>query len=273
MITGCALRNAIEPEMPITETIEFRLLGGSTSHNREGIIKGYFVAQGDKAVIYKEAGTELSLYIVNKMLQDLDYNWDEFTNIYGGISDNDKNGKVVIMFFDFRGGDSSAFVSSANNSNWEELGDWRGEIVFMNIKYIQAEYGNFMCGTLYHELVHLACHTKIMDGEPYGIWSGKTWLFEAIAQSGTLFVEKPIYYTDIENNRHYQTDYTVGTMLFNNLYIDCGSNKNIFKDILNMRNTNPKNRIRNVIKKYNIKSEIDYEYILNRLPDNGRLNQ
>ena len=268
MITGCALRDALAPEMPIVDVIEFKITAKSI-HKRTGTIKGYFVAQGDKAVIYKEAGIELPLYAVNKILQDLDYNWDEFVSVYGNFSDLDKNGKIVILFFDFQNRDYVGYMSFLDGA--VDLGEYVGEVVRINSQF--CDDVSQINSTTYHELVHLACYTKIMNNEPYGIWSGKTWLFEAIAQSGKLFVEKPIYYTDIENNRHYQTDYTVGTMLFNNLYIDCGSNKNIFKDILNMRNTTTKDRIRNVIKKYNIKSEIDYEYILNRLPDNGKLNQ
>lgn len=266
--TGCVLRNGLQPEMPITNVIEFNFLK-STSHNRTGKIKGYYVAQGDKAVIYKEDGIELPLYMVNKILQDLDYNWDEFVNIYGDISDLDNNGKIVFFFFDFQSNNTAAFVSYANAVNSVDLGDWVGEIVYMNTRTDR----DLLLSTVYHELVHLACYTATMNNEHYGIGSHTSWLYEAIAQSGKLFVDKPQRYTDITSSYHYQSDYSIGTMLFNNLYIDSGYNKNIFKDILNMINTSTKDRIRNVIKKYEINSEIDYNYILNRLPDNGRLNK
>ena len=174
---SCAIRNALAPKVGLdaSRTFTAQVMKGGNS-------AGYFnfpatlIKTTDSLAIYLQNGKNVSLYALNKMAQEFDYCYDRMTNIYGGHSDVDENGKIIILLMQINADGKNGSTLAYFNPNDMYNGNY-GEILYMDIDKVNDKTDNAI-GTLIHEFQHLINYSHYLNGERRAMDS---WLIEALS--------------------------------------------------------------------------------------------
>ena len=183
---SCAIRNALAPKVGLdaSRTFTAQVMKGGNS-------AGYFnfpstlIKTTDSLAIYLENGKNVSLYALNKMAQEFDYCYDRMTNIYGGHSDVDGNGKIIILLMQINAEGKDGTTLAYFNPNDMYNGNY-GEILYMDIDKVNDKTDNAI-GTLIHEFQHLINYSHYLNGERRAMDS---WLNEALSESTSVLFNK-----------------------------------------------------------------------------------
>ena len=141
---SCAIRNYLNSSETLNETKTFY---GQMINN--GKAMGWFnvpaklIKTTDHLAIYlqtkfhkqskiPEEERDISLYALNKLVQEFDYYYDEITNIYGGHSDIDNNSKIIILLMDINFSSKGSRVLGYFNP-LDMHGYNEGEILYMDL--------------------------------------------------------------------------------------------------------------------------------------------
>ena len=241
---SCAIRNALAPKVGLdaSRTFTAQVMKGGNS-------AGYFnfpstlIKTTDSLAIYLENGKNVSLYALNKMAQEFDYCYDRMTNIYGGHSDVDGNGKIIILLMQINAEGKNGSTLAYFNPNDMYNGNY-GEILYMDIDKVNDKTDNAI-GTLIHEFQHLINYSHYLNGERRAMDS---WLNEALSESTSVLFNKATAKSRIEefnniSNSYYCfytwdlpnsygfVNYPSASIFMHWLYNKNGSNSKIFKEI------------------------------------------
>ena len=183
---SCAIRNALAPKVGLdaSRTFTAQVMKGGDS-------AGYFnfpstlIKTTDSLAIYLQDGKNVSLYALNKMAQEFDYCYDRMTNIYGGHSDVDGNGKIIILLMQINAEGKNGSTLAYFNPNDMYNGNY-GEILYMDIDKVNDKTDNAI-GTLIHEFQHLINYSHYLNGERRAMDS---WLNEALSESTSVLFNK-----------------------------------------------------------------------------------
>ena len=183
---SCAIRNALAPKVGLdaSRTFTAQVMKGGDS-------AGYFnfpstlIKTTDSLAIYLQDGKNVSLYALNKMAQEFDYCYDRMTNIYGGHSDVDGNGKIIILLMQINAEGKNGSTLAYFNPNDMYNGNY-GEILYMDIDKVNDKTYNAI-GTLIHEFQHLINYSHYLNGERRAMDS---WLNEALSESTSILFNK-----------------------------------------------------------------------------------
>ena len=241
---SCAIRNALAPKVGLDASRTFTaqvMKGGGSA--------GYFnfpstlIKTTDSLAIYLQNGKNVSLYALNKMAQEFDYCYDRMTNIYGGHSDVDGNGKIIILLMQINAEGKNGKTLAYFNPNDMYNGNY-GEILYMDIDKVNDKTDNAI-GTLIHEFQHLINYSHYLNGERRAMDS---WLNEALSESTSVLFNKATAKSRIEEfnsitNKYYCfytwdlpnsygfVNYPSASIFMHWLYNKNGSNSKIFKEI------------------------------------------
>ena len=183
---SCAIRNALAPKDNLDAERTF-IAQRINNGNSEGYfnISSQLVKITDKLAIYLQNGGNISLYGLNKMAQEFDYYYDDMTNIYGGHSDIDANGKIIIVLMDINVQKTGTTTLAYFNPN-DMHGNNQGEILYMDLS--NANYNiDKSIGTLIHEFQHLINYSYYTSGKRGAMSS---WLNEALSESTSILFNK-----------------------------------------------------------------------------------
>ena len=241
---SCAIRNSLAPKVGLdaSRTFTAQVMKGGNS-------AGYFnfpstlIKTTDSLAIYLENGKNVSLYALNKMAQEFDYCYDRMTNIYGGHSDVDGNGKIIILLMQINMEGKNGTTLAYFNPNDMYNGNY-GEILYMDIDKVNDKTDNAI-GTLIHEFQHLINYSHYLNGERRAMDS---WLNEALSESTSVLFNKATAKSRIEEfnnitNKYYCfytwdlpasygfVNYPSTSIFMHWLYNKNGSNSKIFKEI------------------------------------------
>lgn len=241
---SCAIRNALAPKVGLdaSRTFTAQVMKGGDS-------AGYFnfpstlIKTTDSLAIYLQDGKNVSLYALNKMAQEFDYCYDRMTNIYGGHSDVDGNGKIIILLMQINAEGKNGSTLAYFNPNDMYNGNY-GEILYMDIDKVNDKTDNAI-GTLIHEFQHLINYSHYLNGERRAMDS---WLNEALSESTSVLFNKATAKSRIEEfnnitNKYYCfytwdlpasygfVNYPSASIFMHWLYNKNGSNSKIFKEI------------------------------------------
>ena len=244
---SCSIRNSLAPkrgELDAERTFTAQVL-------KSGESIGYFnipsklLKTTEHLAIYLQDGGSVALYALNKMAQEFDYYYDSMTNIYGGHSDIDGNGKIIILLMKVNQEGSIGSTLAYFNPNDMYSGN-NGEILYLDYNKIGNEIDKAI-GTLIHEFQHLINYSQYLSGKR-GLMS--SWLNEALSESTSVLFNKATVESRIKefNGINYYCFYTwnvpdsaKGKSSFINypsasvfmhwLYYTNGSNESVFRDI------------------------------------------
>ena len=192
---SCAIRNALAPKDNLDAERTF-----TAQRINNGNSAGYFnissqlVKTTDKLAIYLQNGGNISLYGLNKMAQDFDYYYDDMTNIYGGHSDIDANGKIIIVLMDINVQKTGTTTLAYFNPN-DMHGNNQGEILYMDLSNANHNIDKSI-GTLIHEFQHLINYSYYTSGKRSPMSS---WLNEALSESTSILFNKTTAESRITN--------------------------------------------------------------------------
>ncbi len=251
---SCAIRNALAPKDNLDAERTFyaqRINNG----NSEGYfnISSQLVKITDKLAIYLQNGGNISLYGLNKMAQEFDYYYDDMTNIYGGHSDIDANGKIIIVLMDINVQKTGTTTLAYFNPN-DMHGNNQGEILYMDLS--NANYNiDKSIGTLIHEFQHLINYSYYTSGKRGAMSS---WLNEALSESTSILFNKTTAESRIANefnkisyycfytwnlpSSYGLVNYPSASVFMHWLYNKNGNKSDIFKNIAQSRENTDYNK-------------------------------
>ena len=214
---SCAIRNYLNSSETLNETKTFY---GQMINN--GKAMGWFnvpaklIKTTDHLAIYlqtkfhkqsqiPEEERDISLYALNKLVQEFDYYYDEITNIYGGHSDIDNNSKIIILLMDINFSSKGSRVLGYFNP-LDMHGYNEGEILYMDLSSANSDIDKSI-GTMIHEFQHLINYSYVISGERREMDS---WLNESLSESTSILFNKSTAETRIKefNNINYYCFYT-----------------------------------------------------------------
>ena len=238
---SCAIRNSLAPKMGLDAERTFIAQKISNGNS-----KGYFniptklVKTSDHLAIYLQTTYRdgISAYGLNKMAQEFEYYYDDMTNIYGGHSDVDGNGKIIIVLMDINVTKSG--IQTLGYFNPSDFFDKnRGEILYMDLSNANHSIDKSI-GTLIHEFQHLINYSYVASGERGAMSS---WLNETLSESTSILFNKATvdsrigefngknYYCFYTWKSSFDFNYPSASVFMNWLYMKSGTNREIFKKI------------------------------------------
>ena len=256
---SCAIRNAISPT---TRGLDAeRTFYGQMINNGKTVgwfnIKSKLLTTSDHLAIYiqtKFSNTytgpkDIGIYGLNKMVQEFEYYYDDMTNIYGGHSDVDGNGKIIILLMDINVPSSTGSKTLGYFNPLDMHGYNEGEILYMDLSNANSDIYKSI-GTLIHEFQHLINYNYVASGKRREMDS---WLNESLSESTSILFDKATvksrigefngmnYYcfytwdipTNVSNNgiRNNLVNYPSASVFMNWLYQTNGNKSDIFKNI------------------------------------------
>ena len=214
---SCAIRNYLNSSGTLDETKTFY---GQMINN--GKAAGWFnvpcklIKTTDHLAIYlqtkfhkksqlSEEERDISLYALNKLVQEFDYYYDEITNIYGGHTDIDANSKIIILLMDINFNNKGSKVLGYFNP-LDMHGYNEGEILYMDLSSANSDIDKSI-GTMIHEFQHLINYSYVVSGTRREMDS---WLNESLSESTSILFNKSTAETRIKefNNINYYCFYT-----------------------------------------------------------------
>ena len=252
---SCAIRNALAPKDNLDAERTF-IAQRINNGNSEGYfnISSQLVKITDKLAIYLQNGGNISLYGLNKMAQEFDYYYDDMTNIYGGHSDIDANGKIIIVLMDINVQKTGTTTLAYFNPN-DMHGNNQGEILYMDLS--NANYNiDKSIGTLIHEFQHLINYSYYTSGKRGAMSS---WLNEALSESTSILFNKTTAESRISNefnkisyycfytwnlpSSYGLVNYPSASVFMHWLYNKNGNKSDIFKNIAQSRENTDYNKV------------------------------
>ena len=273
---SCAIRNYLNSSGTLDETKTFY---GQMINN--GKAAGWFnvpcklIKTTDHLAIYlqtkfhkksqlSEEERDISLYALNKLVQEFDYYYDEITNIYGGHTDIDANSKIIILLMDINFNNKGSKVLGYFNP-LDMHGYNEGEILYMDLSSANSDIDKSI-GTMIHEFQHLINYSYVVSGTRREMDS---WLNESLSESTSILFNKSTAETRIKefNNINYYCFYTwnipsnvsnysgaksfpnglvnypSASVFMNWLYKKNGSKSDIFKKIANSKENTDYNKV------------------------------
>ena len=273
---SCAIRNYLNSSGTLDETKTFY---GQMINN--GKAAGWFnvpcklIKTTDHLAIYlqtkfhkksqlSEEERDISLYALNKLVQEFDYYYDEITNIYGGHTDIDANSKIIILLMDINFNNKGSKVLGYFNP-LDMHGYNEGEILYMDLSSANSDIDKSI-GTMIHEFQHLINYSYVVSGTRREM---DAWLNESLSESTSILFNKSTAETRIKefNNINYYCFYTwnipsnvsnysgaksfpnglvnypSASVFMNWLYKKNGSKSDIFKKIANSKENTDYNKV------------------------------
>ena len=239
---SCAIRNSLAPKVGGLDA-ERTFIAQKIDN---GNSKGYFniptklVNTSDHLAIYLQTTYRggISAYGLNKMAQEFEYHYDDMTNIYGGHSDIDGNGKIIIVLMDINVTKNGSQTLGYFNP-YDMYDGNRGEILYMDLSNANHSIDKSI-GTLIHEFQHLINYSYVASGERGPMSS---WLNEALSESTSILFNKATvdsrttefngknYYCFYTWKSSFDFNYPSASVFMNWLYMKSGTNREIFKKI------------------------------------------
>ena len=243
---SCAIRNSLAPkrgELDAERTFTAQRI-------KSGKSAGYFdiptrlVKTTDRLAIYLQTTYRegISSYGLNKMAQEFDYYYDDMTNIYGGHSDIDGNGKIIIVLMDINVNKDTGNVTLAYFNPNDMYSGNRGEVLYMDLSNANKNIDKSI-GTLIHEFQHLINYSHYLSGNRGTM---ESWLNEALSESTSILFNKTTasnrivefnqisyycFYTWNLPSGYGFVNYPSASVFMNWLYIKSGNCSDIFKKI------------------------------------------
>ncbi len=278
LFSSCHLRN-LTGSGEITFKKSFyaqRISGGS--YGSDEVVNAYLVKETEHLAVYVENGYSISDYALVRIYQDFENYYTDMINIYGDHTDLDGNSKVIILLMKLNQTTSTTTSSVLGYFRPSDLiygkGN-NGEILYMDIEKSNLD-PNKMVGTILHEFQHLINYNLNKDNID-------VWLNEALSESATILyndntiIDRMTEFNKLEGYYSFYTwnlpsdwngessgDSTTQQSIFSSypssamfmywLYIKSNYNKNIFKDIVNVKYLDSYSRIHSIATKYGIVS-------------------